>query len=109
MEETTILDAKGSGDINNDGKQDAVVLLSQSGAGSGIFIYAAAYVSGPLNYKGSNAVFIGDRISPQSVSISNGIITIHYLDRKPDEPYAADPTIPTTKQLIYQNGELVEK
>ena len=109
VEDTLLLDEKGYGDLNGDGKQDAVVLLSQSGSGSGVFIYAAAYVSGPLNYKGTNAVFLGDRVAPESVSISNGVVTVKYLDRGPDEPYAADPTIPSSKQFVYNNGGLVAK
>ena len=107
--ETLLLQQRGSGDLNNDNKGDTVVLLAQSGGGSGVFIYLAAYVSGPVSYKGSNAVFVGDRISPQSVSVSNGIITFKYLDRKPDEPFAAEPTVPTTKQYVYKNGLIEER
>ena len=108
--EATMLEEKAYGDLNADGKIDAVVLLAESGGGSGVFIYAAAYVSGPVHYKGSNAVFIGDRIAPQSVSVSSsGTATVKYLDRKEDEPFAAEPTVPATLELVYKNGELVEK
>lgn len=107
--ETRLLDEKAYGDLNKDGKDDVVVLLSQSGSGSGVFMYVAAYVSGPVNYKGSSAIFIGDRISPLSLSIVNGTVTVNYLDREPDEPFAADPTVPTSKQFIYRNGEFVER
>lgn len=108
-DEVSLLDEKASGDLNSDGKTDSAVLLARSSGGSGTFIYLAAYVSGPVSYKGSNAVFIGDRISPESVSIQNGIITLHYLDRGENEPMAAEPTVSTTKQFVYANGELVEK
>ena len=107
--QTTLLTVKGYGDLNGDGKNDAVLFLSQDGGGSGLFIYAAAFVSGPVGYKGTNAVFLGDRISPQSVSISHSVATVNYLDRKPDEPFSADPTVPTSKQFSYQNGQFVEK
>ncbi|OHA92167.1 MAG: hypothetical protein A3D49_01300 [Candidatus Zambryskibacteria bacterium RIFCSPHIGHO2_02_FULL_43_37] len=107
--EVTLLQERGYGDINSDSKVDTATFLAESGGGSGVFIYAAAYVSGPVNYKGSNAVFLGDRISPQKISITSGVITISYLDRKPDEPFAAEPTVPVSKQFIYKNGELVEK
>ena len=46
-EEVSILDDRAFGDINADGKEDSVILLARSGGGSGVFVYAAAYVSGP--------------------------------------------------------------
>lgn len=97
------------GDLNTDGAEDVALLLEQSGGGSGTFIYLAAYISGPLNRKGSNAVFIGDRVAPQTLSLKNGVITLTYLDRNADEPFAATPTVSVTKQFVYKNGELVEK
>ena len=108
-EEVSILDDRAFGDINADGKEDSVILLARSGGGSGVFVYAAAYLSGPVNYKGTNAVFLGDRIAPQSISIANGAVTVRFLDRRDDEPYAAEPTVPTAKVFVYQGGELVEK
>jgi len=107
--EITLLEERAYGDINNDEKIDTVVFLAESGGGSGVFIYAAAYVSGPVNYKGTNAIFLGDRIAPQSISIANGAVTVRYLDRNEDEPLAAEPTISAAKVFTYQGGELVEK
>lgn len=107
--EFSILDKKAYGDLNDDTKTDASVFLAESGGGSGVFIYVAAYVSGPINYKGSSAIFLGDRIAPQNISISNGMITVRYLDRKEDEPYAAEPTVSVTKTFVYKNGELEER
>ncbi len=104
-----LLDEKASGDLNSDGKTDSAVLLARSGGGSGTFIYLAAYVSGPVNYKGSNAIFVGDRIAPESITISNGVATFHYLDRGDNEPMSAEPTVETTKQFVYKNGTLEEK
>lgn len=108
-EDVMILEDKAYGDINNDGKIDTVTFLAERGGGSGVFIYVAAYVSGPVNYKGTNAVFLGDRIAPQDISINNKVITVSYLDRKDDEPYAAEPTVPSSKSFIYQNGKLSEQ
>jgi hypothetical protein len=105
----TVLDAENLayGDVNGDKKNDAVFLLVQESGGSGIFIYIAAYVSGNVSHKGSNVVFIGDRISPQSLSINpNGIITFSYLERAPGEAMATVPTVPRTKELVYRSGEL---
>lgn len=108
--ETTLTDKIAYGDINDDKKSDAVVILTQNSGGSGTFVYIAGYVSGNVQYKGSNAVFIGDRVSPQTLSIdSNGGITLTYLDRRSDEPMAAAPTVSATKHFAYRNGKLIEQ
>lgn len=109
VEETILMDKFAYGDINADSKEDTVLLLARYGAGSGTFIYVAAFVSGPVTYKGSEAIYIGDRISPQNISINKGIVTVEYLDRKIDEALAAEPTVPTTKQFVYKNREFQER
>ena len=109
IEETVIMDKFAYGDINADGKEDTVLFLARSGGGSGTFIYLGAYVSGSLTYKGSNTIFIGDRVAPQSISINKEIVTIKYLDRKDEEAFAAEPTVLVSKQFVYKNGEFQEK
>lgn len=109
-EETSLTSDLAYGDINKDGNNDTVALLLQSGGGSGTFVYLVAYVSGNVGYKGSNAVFIGDRISPKSVAVSSaGVITLKYLDRKPSEAMASEPTVPVTKTFDYKAGKLEER
>ena len=109
MEETVLLDQFAYGDINADGKEDAVFFLARYGGGSGTFIYLAAFVSGPVTYRGSEATFIGDRVSPQSISINNTTVTVKYLDRAADEPLAAEPTIQASKQFSYRVGGFEER
>ena len=108
-EETTLMDKFAYGDINKDGKVDTALLLARYGGGSGTVIYLAAFVSGLINYKGSEVVFIGDRIVPQSISIDGEIVTVKYLDRGPNEAFSAEPVIPMSKQFIYRNGAFQEK
>lgn len=97
------------GDINSDTKADTAAVLIQSGASSGIFVYVVGYVSGAVKYNGTNAVFLGDRVIPQTLDIRNQTITVTYLDRRSDEPFAAEPTLSVTKNFVYRNGELQER
>src|SRR3989338_213348 len=57
VDEVTLLEERSSGDLNNDGKPDSAVLLARSGGGSGVFVYVAAFVSGPVSYKGTKAIY----------------------------------------------------
>lgn len=108
MEEIILLDKLAYGDINSDNKEDTALFLARYGAGSGTFIYLAALASGPVAYKGSKVIFIGDRISPQSIVINDNVITVKYLSRGFDEPFTAEPTIQVSKNYIFSNGELQE-
>ncbi|MDO8471042.1 MAG: hypothetical protein Q7S49_00315 [bacterium] len=108
-EETILLNKFAYGDINADDKEDTVLLLARYGAGSGTFIYMGVYVSGPVTYRGSKVTFIGDRIAPQSISINGEIVTIEYLDRRPDEALTAEPTVLISRQFTYRAGEFEER
>jgi hypothetical protein len=109
MQETSLTKFVNYGDLNGDKKDDGAAVLVQEGGGSGTFFYIVGYVSGTVSHKGTNGVFVGDRISPQSVSIKNGVIILNYLDRKPDEAYDVEPSVSTTRNYVYKNGSLQEK
>lgn len=103
--ETRIFGEPTKGDINNDGKIDHVFFLSQETSGTGIFFYVVASV----NEKGTNAVFVGDRIAPQNINIANGVVAVNYATRRENEPMTASPSLGVTKYLVYKNGELIER
>lgn len=107
--ETMLTDIIEYGDINNDSKNDTVAIIMQSGGGSGMFVYVVSYVSGNVDYEGSNAVLVGDRISPEELSIRNGVIYVTYLDRNEEEAFAAEPTVRTEIELIYKDGNLEKR
>ena len=104
-----LLDKFAYGDINADGKEDAIVFLARYGSGSGTFIYLAAFVSGPVTYRGTRVTYLGDRISPQSISINEGIVTVKYLDRRLDEALAVEPTVRMTKEFTFEDGGFQER
>jgi len=96
------------GDLDGDGDEDAVLLLVHDPGGSGTFYYIAASINENGRYHGTEAVLLGDRISPRRIAIENGVVVVEYADRRPDEPMAASPSVRKSKHLTLRNGRLVE-
>jgi heat shock protein HslJ len=82
------------GDLNGDGREDVAFLLTQEPGGSGTFFYAAAALDSPQGLVGSHAVFIGDRIAPQTTELrADGVIVVNYADRTPGESFPTPPSV----------------
>lgn len=96
------------GDLNGDGVQaDAAIILTQDLGGSGTFYYLVASVKNFYGYKGSNAVFLGDRIEIDKLNIKNGIIELTYLDRAEKDSMADKPSIRKAFSLKVEGSVLV--
>lgn len=99
-------------DLNADGLMDSGFLLTQEGGGSGTFFYvAAALQQSGGSYQGTNAIFIGDRIAPQSTNVdpnNPAQFIVNYADRKPDEPMSAQPSVAVSKTFKLDQGSLAE-
>ena len=84
-------------DLNNDGREDIVFLLTQNMSGSGTFFYAVAALNNENGYVGSDGYLLGDRIAPQTTEISQNprhknVIVVNYADRALGEPMTAQPS-----------------
>lgn len=98
------------GDINADGKDEAVMFLSMQSGGSGTFFYAVASYKTDNAYIGGNTVFLGDRIVPKNININtDGEISVSYIGRREGEPMTAIPSMNTGKHLVVENGVLMER
>lgn len=85
-------------DLNADGKEDVVFLLTQEKGGSGTFFYVVAALSTENGYTGSDGYFLGDRIAPQSTNVSPNpkhkhVVVVNYADRAVGEPMTAQPSV----------------
>lgn len=101
------------GDIDGDGDEDVVFLVTQDGGGSGIFFYLVGAIQEESGYRGTQAVLIGDRIAPQTTEFRDGQVIVNYTDRAPGEAMATRPSIGKSLYLKYdpilmQFGEVVQ-
>lgn len=105
---TSFFGNEARGDLNDDGREDVAFLVSQSGSGSGTFYYAVAALKNAAGrYEGTNAVFLGDRVAPQTTEIRNGILIVNYADRKPGEPMAARPSVGVSAYIYYDGEKMI--
>lgn len=90
-----------TGDADGDGKLDAALLLRNDPGGSGTFYYAVLAINDGGGYHASNVLALGDRIKPEGIGhVGDGRFVYRFLERKPDEPMAAEPTV--EKKVIVQ-------
>ncbi len=88
-------------DLDGDGREDVAFLITQTTGGSGTFYYLVGALNKENGYVGTNAVFIGDRIAPQTTnSGDNRIVIVNYADRKPGEPMTAQPSLGKSLYLL---------
>jgi hypothetical protein len=100
-------------DIDGDGDEDVVFLVSQDGAGTGTFFFLVGAIKEDLGYRGTEAVYIGDRIALQTTEFRDGLIVVNYVDRAPGEPFSAIPSVGKSLYLKYDSqsqsfGEVVQ-
>jgi len=98
-------------DLNSDGLMDIAFLLQQENGRDSIFYYATAAINTGDGYLGTNAIFLGDRIAPQSTNIDlkdPSQFVVNYVDRKEGEPMSSPPTEGASKTFKFENDSLVE-
>ncbi len=101
-------------DIDGDGKDDVVFLITQESGGSGTFFYLVGALKRDTGYIGTQAVLIGDRISPQTTEKGGGrIVIVNYAERKAGEPMTTSPSVAKSLYLLLDTqtlafGELVQ-
>lgn len=89
-----------TGDVNNDGSTDRAFLITQELGGTGTFFYLVALLDTPTGRVGTEALYLGDRIAPQKISIdSQGMVLVNYLDRKEGESFTDPASIKKSLSL----------
>src|SRR5688572_952735 len=70
-------------DLDGDGKEDVVFLITRNTGGSGTFYYAVGALNTANGYIGTDGYFLGDRVAPQSTEVSpnpkhKNVVVINY-------------------------------
>jgi heat shock protein HslJ len=96
------------GDVNGDGKTDAVVLLDDEPSGSGHFIWVAAVLDAMGKPAPTEAIMLGDRIGVKSLTIDNGQIVADIVGQGTGD-VACCGTWNIQKVLALKDGQLAEQ
>lgn len=85
-------------DLDGDGREDVAFILTQEGGGSGTFFYAVAAINTDQGFVGSDGYLLGDRIAPQSTTLSpnprhKNVVVFNYAERAESEPMTAPASI----------------
>jgi hypothetical protein len=93
------------GDLNADGSEEAVALISENYGGSGVFVFLAVY--GNLNgtWSFQNSIMVDDRPQLQAVSIADNEIFLEAVIHGPDEPMCC-PTLRTRRHYRFVDNQL---
>ena len=97
------------GDIDGDGDGDAAEFLSHDPGGTGTFFYVAIALNENGNYRGTNAVLLGDRVITQNLKIRSGVIVANYFDRSPQEPMAVPVVLKDSGEKVIAKGYATAK
>ena len=107
MIQASVVDRPVYGDLDRDGDDDAVVVIVYDSGGTGTFYYIAAAVNHKGVFSGTGGYLLGDRIAVQNVEIRSQMVVVKYSDRRPQEPMSAPPSVGTTIQLVFADGQLI--
>jgi heat shock protein HslJ len=85
-------------DLNDDGREDVVFLLTQETGGSGTFYYVVAALNTEDGWMGSHGILLGDRIAPQTTELSQDpshehVIVVNYADHNAGEALTIEPSL----------------
>ena len=96
------------GDVNGDGKADAIVLLDDQSSGTGHFVWIAAVLDALGKPISTEAIMLGDRIGVKSLTINNGQIVAEIIGQGTGD-VACCGTWNIHKVFALKDGKLAEQ
>lgn len=99
------------GDLNDDGEQDAAILLVVDDGT--LHYYAALAIATGTGFITTNTLLLGENVAPQTVEIHDERALYNYAERKANEPLNVPPSIGKSLWIYHDQmsntiGELVK-
>ena len=92
------------GDLDGDGREDALTFVSQKGPGPELYISMEAF----LNHDGrpvhAASYRIGDRVAIDSVTVENRVVSLCIITQGPDDAPCC-PMLHVRRRVTLENGE----
>jgi len=96
------------GDINADGLEDALVILSTQNGGSGHFIELAAVLNQNGNAYNFATTSLGDRVAVESGKVENGTIVLNMRVQGPNDGLCC-PSQSVTWNFVLNGSQLIKQ
>ena len=105
----SVTDFVAAGDLNGDGSNEVVALVSENYGGTGVFVFLAVYAENQGRLVFQTSRIVDDRPVLNAMSIANGEIFLDAVIHGPDEPMCC-PTLRTTRhyRLVDNQLELID-
>lgn len=94
------------GDLDGDGRDEAVVLLVRNDGGSGLFLHLAVVAARGDTVVNLDTILIGDRVRPESLAVEGGVIRLRALEHAGGDPQCC-PTRETIREWTLGGGRLI--
>jgi hypothetical protein len=94
------------GDLNRDGKEDAVFLLAANTGGSGVFVHLTTATHERNRFKQAASTLLGDRVNVESIRINGNHIKLDMVVQGPNEPMCC-PTQKVSRLYELERDKLV--
>ena len=101
-----VTDFVAAGDLNADGVDEVVALISENYGGTGAFVFLAVYADRPGTTVFQTSTIVDDRAELNALSIANNEIFLDATIHGPEEPMCC-PTLRTTRHYrLAEGGQL---
>lgn len=97
-----------SGDMTDDGFDEAAVFLSESAGGSGSFTYLAIVSNSGSNYQNIATRNLGDRVQVRALQLAEGTLILDFITAGPDDAMCCPSMkMRTTYRLVETKLQLI--